>query len=94
MKELIDVHDYLISSEIVGDWDGEEEEVTDRINGLIHQAYLLFPDEITGEQAEQLFVELWAAVVGQDFILESELDELEDWLASFINQRLNEIEID
>jgi hypothetical protein len=94
MKELIDVHDYLISSEIVGDWDGEEEEVIDWINIMIHHAYQLFPDEISGEQAERIFVELWAAVVGQDFILESELDELEDWLVSFINQKINDIEID
>lgn len=94
MKDFIDLHDYLISSELVGDWDGEEEEVTDRVNGLFHQAYQLFPEEITGEQAEHIFNEIWAAVAGQDFVLESELDELESWLESFVNQQLNEIEYD
>ena len=94
MKDFIDLHDYLISSEIVGDWDGEEEEVTDRINAMFHQAFNLLPEEATGEMAEKLFNEIWAAVAGQDFVIEAELDELESWLDSFVHQKLNELEYD
>lgn len=94
MKELIDVRDFLVGIELVGDWDGEEEEVTERINELIYQTYNMLPDEITSERANQIFDELWAAVAGQDFIIESEISELESWLVSFINQKLNEIEYD
>lgn len=94
MKDLIDVRDFLIGIELVGDWDGEEEEVTERINSLIYQAYNLMPDEINLEQATALFDELWSAVAGQDFIIENELDELESWLTGFVSQTLDEIEYD
>lgn len=92
MKELIDVRDYLIGIELVGDWDGEEEEVTERINTLIYQAYGMLPDEASAYLAQQLFDELWSAVAGQDFIIESELDELESWCDTFVRQKLDEIE--
>lgn len=94
MKDLIDVRDYLIGEELVGDWDGHEEEVTDRINNMIHHAFALMPDDVTSFVAEQIFDELWAAVAGQDFIIEAELDELESWLDTFVRQKLDEIEYD
>jgi len=94
MKDYIDVRDFLIGIELVGDWDGEEEEVTERINMLIYQAFDLMPDDISTESATELFDELWAAVAGQDFIIESELDELASWLSSFVRQKLDEIEYD
>ncbi len=92
MKELIDVRDYLIGIELVGDWDGEEEEVTERINSLIYQTYAMLPDDISAYMAQQMFDELWGAVAGQDFIIESELDELESWCDTFVRQKLDEIE--
>lgn len=92
MKELIDVREFLVGIELVGDWDGEEEEVTERINNLIFLAYAQMPEDINYEQATSLFDELWAAVAGQDFILESEVEELESWLISFISQKLDEVE--
>lgn len=94
MKDFINIHDYIISSELVGDWDGQEEEVTDRINSMIHQAYNMFPDDISTDVAEQLFDELWAAVAGQEFVIEAEYDELESWLDTFVRQKLDEIEYD
>lgn len=94
MKELIDVRDFLIGIEIVGDWDGEEEEVTERINSLIFQAYNLLPEDINFEAATELFDELWAAVAGQDFVIENEIDELQSWLVDFVGQTLDEIEYD
>lgn len=94
MKDFIEIKDYLISDEIVGDWDGHEEEVTDRINSMIHHAFQLFPDDITAYAAEQIFDGLWEAVAGQDFVIEAELDELESWLETFVRQKLDEIEYD
>lgn len=94
MKDFIDVRDYLIGEELVGDWNGQEEEVTDRINSMIHHAFHLLPDDVTNIVAEQIFDELWAAVAGQDFVIEAELDELESWLETFVRQKLDEIEYD
>lgn len=94
MKDLIDVHDYIIGQELVGDWDGQEEEVTDRINSMIHQAFNMLPDDVDAFTVEKLFDELWAAVAGQDFVIEAEYDELESWLDTFVRQKLDEIEHD
>jgi hypothetical protein len=94
MKELIDVRDFLIGFDLVGDWDGEEEEVVERVNDMIFQAYHMLPEDIDYETATEVFDELWAAVAGQDFVIESEISELESWLVSFINQKLNDIEYD
>jgi hypothetical protein len=94
MKELIDVRDFLIGFDLVGDWDGEEEEVVERVNDMIFHAYHMLPDDIDYDTATEVFDELWAAVAGQDFVIESEISELESWLVSFINQKLNDIEYD
>ncbi|GAA0288084.1 hypothetical protein [Psychrosphaera haliotis] len=94
MKEFIDVRDFLVGIEIVGDWDGDEEEVVERINEMVYQAYGMLPDHTTPLMAEKLFDELWEAVAGQDFVIENELDELESWLTSFVVQKLDEIEND
>lgn len=94
MKELIDVRDYLVGIELVGDWDGQEEEVMERINSMIYQSYYMFPEEISQYQAEQYFDALWEAVAGQDFVIEAEIDELESWVTSFVQQKLDEIEND
>jgi hypothetical protein len=94
MKELIDVRDFLIGFDLVGDWDGEEEEVVERVNDMIFHAYHMLPDDIDYDRATEVFDELWAAVAGQDFVIESEISELESWLVSFINQKLNDIEYD
>ncbi len=94
MKETIDVRDYLIGIEIVGDWDGDEEEVVERVNGLFFYAYDLLPEDADHYMAERLFDEIWEAVAGQDFIIENELDELESWLVSFVQEKLDEIEND
>ncbi len=94
MKELVDVRDFLVGVEIVGDWDGEEEEVVERINEMIYIAYSMLPEDADQFMAEQLFDELWEAVAGQDFVIENELDELESWVTSFVQEKLDEIEND
>ncbi len=94
MKEFVDVRDFLVGIDIVGDWDGEEEEVVERINEMVYRAYELLPDYASPLMAEKLFDELWEAVAGQEFILENELDELESWVTSFVQQKLDEIEND
>ncbi|WP_299268739.1 hypothetical protein [uncultured Psychrosphaera sp.] len=61
---------------------------------MIHQAYNMFPEDVSTESAEKLFDELWAAVAGQEFVIEAEYDELESWLDTFVRQKLDEIEYD
>ena len=39
MKEFVVIHDYLVSQEVVGDWDGQEEEVAERMNEFYHTMY-------------------------------------------------------
>ena len=46
MKEIIVIHDYLVAESIVGDWDGQEELVAERINEIYHLIYDLAEEDI------------------------------------------------
>jgi len=44
MKEFVVIHDYLVSEEVVGDWEGQEEIVAERVNEIYHTLYNSLPD--------------------------------------------------
>ena len=46
MKEFVDIHDYLVTEAVVGDWDGDEEAVCERVNELYHTLYDLAEEDI------------------------------------------------
>ena len=41
MKEFVVIHDYLVAESIVGDWDGQEEQVAERMNEIYHTLNIL-----------------------------------------------------
>jgi len=94
MKELIDLHDYLFAVADVGDWDGEEELVADRINAIFHAVWLQLDDDITPATADQLFNELWNELRGNTVLLEADEDELIDWALAYSMKRLEERDSD
>ena len=59
MKEIIVIHDYLVTESIVGDWDGEEELVAERINEIYHLIYDLAEEDIEPEILAQLLSLVW-----------------------------------
>lgn len=79
MKELVVIHDYLVSESVVGDWDGEEEQVTENINQIYHTLYDMAEDDIEPEVLIQLLELVWENWIGQDALAEIEQDDISDW---------------
>jgi hypothetical protein len=79
MKEFVDIHDYLVSEQVVGDWDGDEEAVVERINELYHTLYQMAEDDIETDELIQLLELIWENWIGQDVLPELESEEIIDW---------------
>ena len=79
MKEFVVIHDYLVTQEIVGDWDGQEEEVAERVNEIYHTMYDLAEEDIETELLEQLLALVWDTWIGQETLAEIETDDIYDW---------------
>lgn len=90
MKELLSVHDYLLNSDEVGDWDGDEELVADRLNAIFHAVWDELPDDISTAEIELLFPQLWDQLRGNTVLIEAEEEELIDWALSYVQNQLEE----
>ena len=87
MKEFIDIHDYLVSEAVVGDWDGDEEEVAERINEIYHTVYDLAEEDIAPEILEQLLSLVWDTWIGQEALAEIESEDIYDWCRHLLENR-------
>lgn len=90
MKDMMSIQDYLFSLTDVGDWEGEEELIADRINTIYHAVWDELPDDISIEQTELLLTQLWNELRGGTVLLEADEDELVDWALAFVRQQLDE----
>lgn len=90
MKDMISIQDYLFSLTDVGDWEGEEELIADRINTIYHAVWAELPDDISIEQTELLLTQLWNELRGGMVLLEADEDELVDWALAYVCQQLDE----
>jgi hypothetical protein len=79
MKEFVDIHDFLVSIEVVGDWDGQEEVVVEKINELYHTLYDMAEEDIETEQLDQLLGLIWEHWIGQDCLPDIESEDIIDW---------------
>lgn len=92
MKEFVDIHDYLVTQAIVGDWDGEEEIVTERVNELYHTLYDLAEEDIETEILEQLLALIWDTWIGQDELPNLESEDIYDWCRHVLENREQHLE--
>lgn len=90
MKDSISIHDYLFDVADIGDWEGEEELVTDKINSVYHSVWQQLPDEITEQQVDTLLPGIWDQLRGGTVLLEADEDELIDWALAFVRQQLEQ----
>lgn len=90
MKELLSVQDYLFDVADVGDWEGEEELVADKINAVYHAVWDALPDDISTREIDQLLPAIWDELRGGTILLEAEEDELTDWALAYVRQQLDE----
>lgn len=90
MKEAISLHDYLFDVADIGDWEGEEELVADKINAIFHAIWHELPDDISAAEVEQLLPDVWDQLRGGTVLLEADEDELIDWALAYVRQQLEE----
>ena len=87
MKEFVVIHDYLVSEEIVGDWDGEEETVAEKINEIYHTFYDLAEEDIETEVLEQLLALIWDNWIGLEELPDIDSDDIYDWCRNILENR-------
>lgn len=87
MKEFIIIHDYLVSEAVVGDWDGDEEIVAERINELYHTLYDLAEEDIASKELDSLLALVWETWIGQDTLPDLESEDIYDWCRHVLENR-------
>ncbi len=87
MKEFVVIHDYLVSETVVGDWEGEEEIVTERINEIYHTLYNLAEEDIAPEELTALLELVWDTWIGQEALPELDMDDIYDWCRHVLENR-------
>jgi hypothetical protein len=87
MKEFVVIHDYLVSEAVVGDWDGQEEVVAEKVNEVYHTLYDLAEEDIDTEELEQLLALVWDAWIGQEVLPDLESEDIYDWCRHLLENR-------
>lgn len=90
MKDAISLHDYLFDVADVGDWEGEEELVADKLNAIFHAIWYELPEEISAAEVDKLLPDVWDQLRGGTVLLEADEDELIDWALAYVRQQLEE----
>jgi hypothetical protein len=87
MKEFVDIHDYLVSEAIVGDWDGNEELVAEKVNEFYHTIYDLAEEDIQPAELEALLSLVWDMWIGNEELVDIESDDIYDWCRHLLENR-------
>ena len=87
MKEFVVIHDYLVSEAVVGDWEGQEEIVAEKVNEIYHTLYDLAEEDIETEVLEQLLALVWDAWIGQEALPDLESEDIYDWCRHVLDNR-------
>jgi len=92
MKEFVIIHDYLVTEAVVGDWEGQEEEVAERVNEIYHTLYDLAEEDIETEILEQLLALIWDTWIGQEVLPDLESEDIYDWCRHVLDNREQHLE--
>jgi hypothetical protein len=87
LKELVVIHDYLVSEAVVGDWDGQEDLVAENLNEIYHTLYDYAEEDIEPEVLNQLLALVWDNWIGQDALAEIESSDISDWCQNLLTNR-------
>lgn len=87
MKEFVVIHDFLVSEAVVGDWDGDEETVAEKINEFYHTIYQMAEDDIDPDQLTDLLNLVWEHWIGNEELPELEYDDIYDWSQHLLENR-------
>ena len=84
------MQDYLFAIADVGDWEGEEEVVAERLNDLIHMAWDRLPDDLDCESIDEIINGIWEHLRGDLALIEADFEELTDWVTHYVDSSLDE----
>lgn len=94
MKEFVDIHDFLVSEAVVGDWEGQEEQVSEKMNEIYHTLYDLAEEDIEVDVLMQLLDLVWETWIGQDVLPDIETDDIYDWCRNVLENREQHLQAD
>ena len=84
MKDLVNIQDFLVTQFEVGDWEGEEELVADKLNELLHFGWDLIADDMDVESIEKALNGIWDNLRGDTLLVDVEMDQLQDWVVTYM----------
>ena len=87
MKEFIVIYDYLVSEAVVGDWDGQEEVVAERINEIYHTLYNMAEEDIDPTELTQILELVWETWIPQEALPEIDIEDIYDWCRHVLENR-------
>ena len=85
----MNIQDFLVTKDELGDWEGEEEIIADKLNELLHFCWTLIPDEMDVERIEQTLCGVWDNLRGDTVILDVDMDQLQDWVITYVHSMEN-----
>lgn len=88
MKDLVSIQDYLFSLTDVGDWEGDEELVADRINAIYHAVWQQIPEDTEVDLIDKLLRDIWDQLRGSTVLIEADEYELIDWALAHTRKAL------
>lgn len=94
MKDLVSIQDYLLPISDVGDWEGEEELVADRINAIYHAVWEKIPEDTSVDLIDRVLNEIWDQLRGSTIILDADEYELIDWAQAHMRKTLSNADED
>ncbi|MGJ8693885.1 MAG: hypothetical protein ACSHW0_15565 [Thalassotalea sp.] len=81
------IHDYLVSESVVGDWEGQEELVAEKLNEIYHTLYDLAEEDIVPDELINLLELVWHIWIGQDELPDIISDDIHDWCRNVLDNR-------
>ena len=87
---MLHVQDFLVSLHDVGDWEGQEEQVAENLNELIHVAWQCLPEDLPCNEIETIINGIWQHLRGDTAIIEADFDELLDWVTQYVQSSLDD----
>jgi hypothetical protein len=87
VKEFVVIHDYLISEAVVGDWEGQEEQVAEKLNEIYHTLYDRAEEDIEPEVLITLLESVWDTWIGEESLPDIESDDIYDWCQHLLENR-------
>ena len=80
MKQLVDIHVVLATTEDMDFWEDRAEEATDRFNTILHMLYDQADEDINTTSLENMIQYIWENWREDAHLLDIDEDDLYDWV--------------